>query len=656
PSVRQLGRIQGAEEASYHTLRGLVELVELDDDADLFRHSWASDDEGESDDEDESEESGDEDLRALWGTSLKDGHSDYGSFGTITAQICSRIVPRLSLALCTNTVRFDVVPSVEGKGDSVCGILTAVEKVRRGELAGLIERFRGLVGNNPTSGRDTPGPSQLESSLPNFKFPLPSMAQNLLPIRILFHSAFVLVYLPTILLAFLLDGDWTGLVSLSAIAGLGIFATLKVNQMAFLSIDIFVAVCLPGCLWPMIVGGIMGIVDIQGGRYVTYLGNIGFPLELTATVTLLGLSTFYVLYLAITSIIDKVGGNAFWPRYPDQPALSSSGPRRKVFLGPRRTATERAAVTDQCASYIFQRSVFRKHAFEPTGWAVLRGIIAVYCCVGLLVFTAYEGYSEGDTYANGGILVQESVLANLTVSRWSGYPSLIQNVTDSSSQFWTENVSADYEINGYPFIDNNDFNVSWTGDVTLDIWATVSSINGSTDSIPALYSPGFPLFPFKEYVITLTIISYEMNGFSWLFLEPQIHSVVDRLVLFVKAISEIGGVYAFMDGAFAFMFGRTMLAILFGTRAISPFGLLGIITRGRFRRLINEQYPYLQEDIERGGMAAYISEVAIDPGLVRSSESIHRRSRVATSSQGSHTERDAGVTGIIHLRSMEPSR
>ncbi|KZP23091.1 hypothetical protein FIBSPDRAFT_930796 [Athelia psychrophila] len=176
-----------------------------------------------------------------------------------------------------------------------------------------------------------------------------------------------------------------------------------------------------------------------------------------------------------------------------------------------------------------------------------------------------------------------------------------------------------------------------------------------------------------------------MNGFSWLFLEPQIHSVVDSgsntttasfscsyksqrqityrslsspsgLVLFVKAISEIGGVYAFMDGAFAFMFGRTMLAILFGARAISPFGLLGIITRGRFRRLINEQYPYLQEDIERGGMAAYISEVAIDPGLVRSSESIHRRSRVASSSQGSHTERDAGVTGIIHLRSMEPSR
>ncbi|KZP23093.1 hypothetical protein FIBSPDRAFT_952409 [Athelia psychrophila] len=215
------------------------------------------------------------------------------------------------------------------------------------------------------------------------------MAQNLLPIRILFHSAFVLVYLPTILLAFLLDGDWTGLVSLSAIAGLGIFATLdilaihrKVNQMAFLSINIFVAVCLPGCLWPMIVGDIMGIVDILGGRYVTYLaGDIGFPLELTATVTLLGLSTFYVLYIAITAVIDKVGGNSFWPRYPDQPALSSSGPRRKVFLGPRRTATERAVVTDHCASYIFQRSVFRKHAFEPTGWAVLRGIIAVYCCV-----------------------------------------------------------------------------------------------------------------------------------------------------------------------------------------------------------------------------------------------------------------------------------
>lgn len=36
------------------------------------------------------------------------------------------------------------------------------------------------------------------------------------------------------------------------------------------------------------------------------------------------------------------------------------------------------------------------------------------------------------------------------------------------------------------------------------------------------------------------------------------------MVLFFRALSEIGGVYAFLDGLFALIFGRTMMAILFG--------------------------------------------------------------------------------------------
>ncbi|KZP25022.1 hypothetical protein FIBSPDRAFT_929571 [Athelia psychrophila] len=270
--------------------------------------------------------------------------------------------------------------------------------------------------------------------------------------------------------------------------------------------------------------------------------------------------------------------------------------------------------------------------------------------------------------------------------RRSGYSNLTQNVTASDSQFWTDNVpwTPNEPFPDYPFIPHNHFNVSWSGDVTLDIWVTASNaLNGSTDSIQALYSPGFPLVPFKEYDITLTIISYKMNGLSWLFFEPQVRSAVSSgsntttasfscswqsqrqithrdlsapsaLAVLAGAISSIGGVYAFIDGVFALIFGRTMLAIMFGTRAISPFGILGMITRNRFKRLIHEQYPYLQEDIERGGMAAYVSEVAIDPGLVQS-DSAHRRSRVATSSPGPRTDGypDAGV---IHLRSMESSR
>ncbi|KZP25049.1 hypothetical protein FIBSPDRAFT_403044 [Athelia psychrophila] len=275
--------------------------------------------------------------------------------------------------------------------------------------------------------------------------------------------------------------------------------------------------------------------------------------------------------------------------------------------------------------------------------------------------------------------------SDLTVSRWSGYPNLVQSVTGSNSQVWTDSVPGRYQtdVYGYPFIANNDFNVSWSGNVTLDIWATSSDFYGSVDSLPAVYSPGFPLFPFKEYVITLTVINYNVNGLGWLFLEPQIHSAVDSgsntttasfscnwqsqrqttrraltsasgLSQFVTAISAIGGIYSFIDVTFALFFGRTILAILFGTRIISPFGLLGVIARNRFRRLIHEQYPYMQEDIDRGGMAAYISEVAIDAGLTRSLESARGRARVSTPSHDSLGPN--ADPGIMQLGNMEKSK
>lgn len=61
------------------------------------------------------------------------------------------------------------------------------------------------------------------SSCPSLDQP---MAQNLLPIRILFHAAFALVYFPTIALAFVLDTNYLGPTSLSALAGLVVFLFL----------------------------------------------------------------------------------------------------------------------------------------------------------------------------------------------------------------------------------------------------------------------------------------------------------------------------------------------------------------------------------------------------------------------------------------------
>lgn len=51
------------------------------------------------------------------------------------------------------------------------------------------------------------------------------MAQNFLPIRILFHATFALVYLATLVITFVIDAS-VGVISLSALGGLGIFAAL----------------------------------------------------------------------------------------------------------------------------------------------------------------------------------------------------------------------------------------------------------------------------------------------------------------------------------------------------------------------------------------------------------------------------------------------
>lgn len=80
-----------------------------------------------------------------------------------------------------------------------------------------------------------------------------------------------------------------------------------------------------------------------------------------------------------------------------------------------------------------------------------------------------------------------------------------------------------------------------------------------------------------------------------------------------------------------------------------------MLTRNRYQRLIHEQYPYMQEDIERRGMAAYVSEVAIDAGLIQTPEFMRSR-RFATSSLGSQHGCDAEERGVIHLQSMEPSK
>jgi hypothetical protein len=58
------------------------------------------------------------------------------------------------------------------------------------------------------------------------------------------------------------------------------------------------------------------------------------------------------------------------------------------------------------------------------------------------------------------------------------------------------------------------------------------------------------------------------------------------------------------------------MAECIGSRAISPFGILALFFRCKYRHLIRQQYPRLRADCEQGGMSSYIRDVAIDVGLV----------------------------------------
>ncbi|KAF7986265.1 hypothetical protein HWV62_35180 [Athelia sp. TMB] len=254
----------------------------------------------------------------------------------------------------------------------------------------------------------------------------------------------------------------------------------------------------------------------------------------------------------------------------------------------------------------------------------------------------------------------------------------MQTITSPEIQVWSD---LSYSVDDYPFINDSDprFNVSWTGPVSMALWATSGDAQAFFNSTQITFSPALRLAPFKEYSISLTVFSYKINRASWLYFRPEIQSAVESasnstlamfdfvpyqqvvtqidmtspsiFVLVVRVLSGIGGTYAFLDGLFALIFGRVMVAILFGTRIISPFGLLGIVARRRFRRLINEQYPRLQEDINRGGMAAYISEIAIDAALVATPETVRIQVRAASLDSGS--DEDGGSRNSIGLRRMD---
>lgn len=74
-----------------------------------------------------------------------------------------------------------------------------------------------------------------------------------------------------------------------------------------------------------------------------------------------------------------------------------------------------------------------------------------------------------------------------------------------------------------------------------------------------------------------------------------------------------------------------------------------MVTRNRFKRLIHEQYPRMLQDIESGGMAAYISEVAIDAALVDRADAPPSKRPTGSPTSYSGYEAGEGEGDAIHL-------
>lgn len=53
-----------------------------------------------------------------------------------------------------------------------------------------------------------------------------------------------------------------------------------------------------------------------------------------------------------------------------------------------------------------------------------------------------------------------------------------------------------------------------------------------------------------------------------------------------------------------------------GSKPISPLGAIGLIARKKLRAAIHKQYPRLRDEVENGGMASFIRDVALEVDVI----------------------------------------
>lgn len=88
----------------------------------------------------------------------------------------------------------------------------------------------------------------------------------------------------------------------------------------------------------------------------------------------------------------------------------------------------------------------------------------------------------------------------------------------------------------------------------------------------------------------------------------------------LQGFSQVGGLWTFLTGVFAAIFGSTIVRILFGIKPISFLGLAHSTQRKKIRKACHEEYPNMREQIQqpasRRGLLSFICDQLIDLGFL----------------------------------------
>ncbi|KAJ7795933.1 hypothetical protein B0H13DRAFT_2392879 [Mycena leptocephala] len=87
----------------------------------------------------------------------------------------------------------------------------------------------------------------------------------------------------------------------------------------------------------------------------------------------------------------------------------------------------------------------------------------------------------------------------------------------------------------------------------------------------------------------------------------------------LSEVATFGGVWTFLNGAFALLFGANVIYFLFGRRPLSALGVVHVLQRGALVRQWNDDFPAIHTEgglpgSERAGIVAFIRERLVDVG------------------------------------------